>query len=287
MLVGLGFIAIYVVLVGVVSFLEQPLAQKLDAFRLGAALRLGALFTAVAALLAERGSVIPDFEPGLAGVGIGLILGIGSVFYCLALSRLRAWVAASVANGYVAVTVLLGVVVLGEDLTWFVAAGLALTLVGVVALSWQEPAAAESQGVHRFLAAAWPLGVYIVLVGTGAFLAKPALGSLSALQLNALTALGMAAVALAAVGVRDRRVPTSPAALATAGVGVLLGLGGVGYYLALERLPVSVAATLGNTSVLVTAALAILVRHQTVTPRQIAGAATTLAGVCLLTIPQP
>lgn len=287
MVAGLGFIAVYVVLVGVVSFLEQPLAQKLDAFRLGAALRLGALTTAVAALLAGRGSVIPDLEPGLVGVGIGLVLGIGSVFYCLALSRLRAWVAASVANGYVAVTVLLGVVVLGEDMTWFVVAGLVLTLAGVIALSWQEPAEAESQGVHRFLAAAWPLGVYIVLVGTGAFLAKPALGSLSALQLNALTALGMAAVALAAVGVRDRRVPTGPAARATAGVGVLLGLGGVGYYLALERLPVSVAATLGNTSVLVTAALAILVRHQTVTPRQIAGAATTLIGICLLTIPQP
>jgi probable blue pigment (indigoidine) exporter len=287
MLIGLGFIVVYVVLVGVVSFLEQPLAQKLDAFRLGASLRLGALITAVAALLGGRGSAIPDLEPGLAGVGIGLLLGIGSVFYCLALSHLRAWLAASIANGYVAVTILLGVVVLGEDLTWFVAAGLTLTLAGVVALSWQEAGEADSHGAHRSLAAAWPLGVYIVLVGIGAFLAKPALGGLSALQLNALTALGMAAVALAAVGVRDRRVPTGPAALATAGVGVLLGLGGVGYYLALERLPVSVAATLGNTSVLVTAALAILVRHQTVTPRQVAGAVTTLAGVCLLTIPQP
>ncbi|MGH2615985.1 MAG: EamA family transporter [Thermomicrobiales bacterium] len=286
MLAALGFIGVYVVLVGVASFLEQPLAQKLDAFRLGAALRLGALIMAVAALLAGRGPAIPSLEPVLAGIGIGLILGFGSVFYCLALARLRAWLAASVANGYVAATVLLGVVVLGEHLTWFVIAGLTLTLTGVVALSWQKPAEAGSHSLRRSLAAAWPLGVYIVLVGVGVFLQKPALRGLTALQLNALTALGMAMVALAAVGVRDRRIPTGPAALATAGVGILLGLGGVGYYLALERLPVSVAATLANTSVLVTAALAILVRHQAVTRRQIVGAAATLAGVCLLTISQ-
>ena len=36
MLVALGFIGINVVLVGLASFLEQPLAQKLDAIRLGA-----------------------------------------------------------------------------------------------------------------------------------------------------------------------------------------------------------------------------------------------------------
>ena len=111
MLVALGFIGANVMLEGVASFLEQPLSRKLDAFRLGAALRLGGLVVAVVALLAGRGPAIPALEPGLAGVGIGLILGIGSAFYCLALSRLAPWLAASVANGYVAVTILLGVVV--------------------------------------------------------------------------------------------------------------------------------------------------------------------------------
>jgi drug/metabolite transporter (DMT)-like permease len=286
-LLALGFIGANVVLVGLASFLEQPLAQKLDAFQLGAALRLGALIVAVAALLAGRGPAIQDLESGLAGIGIGLILGAGSAFYCLALSRLAPWLAASVSNGYVAVTILLGIVLLGEDLTWFVSAGLALTFAGVVALSWRKPAEAGSHGLRRSLAAIWPLGPYILLVGVGAFLEKPTLRGLTALQLNSLTALGMAIVALAAVGARDRRFPTGPAALGAGGVGILLGLGALGYYLGLVRLPVSVAATLSNTSVLVTVALAVVVRHQAITPRQVAGAAATLAGVSLLTIPQP
>jgi drug/metabolite transporter (DMT)-like permease len=287
MLVALGFIGAYVVLVGVASFLEQPLSRQLDAFRLGAALRLGGLLMAVVALFAGRDPVIPDLGPGLAGVGIGLILGIGSAFYCLALSGLAPWLAASVANGYVAVTIVLGIVVLGDVMTWFVVAGLALTLAGIVALSWREPPHAGRRGARRSLAAVWPLGPYIVLVGVGVFLEKPALASLTALQLNALTALGMAVVALVAVVARDRHLPTGSAAIGASGIGLLLGLGAVGYYLGLDRLPVSVAATLSNTSVLVTVALAVVFRHQVITPRQVVGAATTLVGVSLLTLPQP
>jgi drug/metabolite transporter (DMT)-like permease len=287
MLVALGFIGTYVVLVGVASFLEYPLSRQLDAFRLGAALRLGALIMAVVALVAGRGPIIPELEPGLAGVGIGLILGVGSGFYCLALVGLAPWLAASVANGYVAVTILLGIVVLGEDLTWFVIAGLTLTFTGIVALSWREPTDVGRRSARRSLAAVWPLGPYIVLVGVGVFLEKPALRSLTALQLNALTALGMAVVALAAVVARDRRLPTGSAARGASGVGLLLGLGAVGYYLGLERLPVSVAATLSNTSVLVTVALAVVFRHQVITLRQVVGAVTTLVGVSLLTLPQP
>jgi drug/metabolite transporter (DMT)-like permease len=287
MLLPLGFIGANVVLVGVASFLEQPLSRQLDAFRLGAALRLGGLLMAVLALLVARGPAVPDLAPGLAGVGIGLILGIGSAFYCLALSRLAPWLAASVANGYVTVTILLGVVVLGEHLTSFVIIGLALTLAGIVALSWRDPPAGERRDARRSLASVWPLVPYILLVGVGAFLEKPALRTLTPLQLNALTALGMAIVAVAAVGVRDRRLPTGSAALGAGGVGLLLGLAAVGYYLGLDRLPVSVAATLSNTSVLVTAALAVVIRHQAVTRRQVIGAVTTLAGVSLLTLPRP
>jgi drug/metabolite transporter (DMT)-like permease len=222
----------------------------------------------------------------LFGLGIGLMLGVGSAFYCLALSQLAPWLAASVANGYVAVTILLGVVVLGEHLTGLAIAGLALTLVGIVALSWREPTDAKHRGARQSLAAVWPLVPYILLVGVGAFLEKPALRGLTAFQLNALTALGMAIVAVVALSGRGRSrgFPTGPAALGAMGVGLLLSLGAVGYYLALERLPVSVAATLSNTNVLVTAALAVIFRHQAVTAWQVVGAAATLAGVSLLTL---
>jgi drug/metabolite transporter (DMT)-like permease len=286
MLTALAFIGASVMLGGVASFLEHPLSRQLDAFRLGAALRLGTLILAASALMAARGPVAPSLNAGLAGLGIGLILGIGSVFYCLALSGMAPWLAASVANGYIAVTILLGVAVLGETLTWLTITGLALTFAGIVALSWRKPDAADSEGLRRSLAAIWPLGPYILLVGVGVFLEKPALRGVTALQLNTLTSLGMAIVAVAAVMVRDRRLPTGPAALRGGGVGLLFGLSALGYYLGLEYLPVSVAATLSNTSVLVTVVLAIAFRHQAITRRQVAGAVATLAGVSLLTLHQ-
>lgn len=286
MLTALAFIGASVVLGGVASFLEHPLSRQLDAFQLGAALRIGGLVLAASALLATRGPVLPGLASGLAGLGIGLILGVGSVFYCLALAGLAPWFAASVANGYIAVTILLGVVVLGETLTWPAIAGLALTLAGIVALSWRKPDAAESHD-RPSLAAMWPLGPYILLVGLGVFLEKPALRGVTALQLNLLTALGMALVAVAAVMIRDHRLPTGPAARGGGGVGLLFGLGALGYYLGLEDLPVSVAATLSNTSVLVTAVLTVAVRRQPITRPQAAGAVATLAGVSLLTLSQP
>ena len=287
MLTALAFIGASVVLGGVASFLEHPLSRQLDAFRLGAALRLGTLILAAGALIAAGGPLVPDLTSGLAGLGIGLILGIGSVFYCLALAGLAPWLAASVANGYIAVTILLGVAVLGETLTWLALTGLALTFVGIVALSWRNPNAADSHGLRPSLAALWPLGPYILLVGVGVFLEKPALRSVTALQLNALTALGMAIVAVVAVMVRHHRLPTGSAALGGGGVGLLFGLSALGYYLGLEYLPVSVAATLSNTSVLVTVVLAVVFRHQAITRRQIAGAVATLAGGSLLTLPPP
>lgn len=287
MLTALAFIGASVVLGGVASFLEHPLSRQLDAFRLGAALRLGGLLLAGGALLAAGGPGMPSLTLSLAGLGIGLILGVGSAFYCLALEGTAPWLAASIANGYIAVTILLGVAVLGETLTWLAVAGLALTFAGIVALSWRKPDAAESQGPRRSLSKLWPLGAYMLLVGVGVFLEKPALGGVTALQLNALTALGMAIVAVAAVVIRDHRLPSGPAALSAGGVGLLLGLSALGYYLGLERLPVSVAATLSNTSVLVTVALTVVFQHQTITRPQVAGAVATLAGVSLLALQQP
>jgi drug/metabolite transporter (DMT)-like permease len=71
--------------------------------------------------------------------------------------------------------------------------------------------------------------------------------------------------------------------LAAAGVGLMIGLGGVAYFLGLAHLPVSIAATLGNAYLLVTTALAVVVRGQTLGRWQIVGAVATVAGVCLLT----
>lgn len=343
MLSALACMALYILLFGVAALLEQPIARHLDAFQLDALLRIAAAVVALAALLVVRGPALPGWAPALAGIGIGLISGSGSLCYCVALDRLPSDLAACLANGYLVVTVVLGIVVLHEPLTVFTLAGLALTIGGAVVLSLRSRSAPDvgsvsSAGGSRFalVAAAAPappsastsasapaasanassgspsalasapsstsltglawLAGYVALVGVGAFLEKPALQQLAPLQLNALAAIGMVTVGLGSVGMArvERRQRGAGALLGTRrvrqaamGIGVMIGAGSIFYYLALAHLPVSVAAALANTYVLVTMVLAALVFHQPMTLRKAGGVLAMLAGIVLLTLRLP
>lgn len=77
--------AVYVVLVGVASFVESPVGRGLGAFQLNALIRTGSLAAAVVALIAAHGLTFPAARPAIVGLGIGLQTGIGSFFYCFAL----------------------------------------------------------------------------------------------------------------------------------------------------------------------------------------------------------
>ena len=362
MLSAFASMALYILLLGVAALLEQPIARGLDAFHLDALLRVGAAAVALVALLISlHGLSLPGWEPALAGVGIGLISGTGSLCYCVALNRLPSDLAACLANGYLVVTIVLGIVVLHEPLTAFTLAGLALTIGGAIVLSMRsgDKSAAgrgASAGGSRFalvappalpssfppsasssaspsaspapstsltssapdsasspvpmpspssvdtgtsssgqlLGLAW-LGANVVLVGVGAFLEKPALEQLAPLQLNALAAFGMMCVGLIAVSVarldrRGRRASVSGSRrmrLPAVGIGLMIGAGSVFYYLALVHLPVSIAAALANTYVLVTVVLAVPVFHQRVTWHKAGGVLAMLVGVVLLTLRLP
>ncbi len=138
---------------------------------------------------------------------------------------------------------------------------------------------------------------YIALVGVGAFLEKPALQQLAPLQLNALAALGMVAIGLGSVGISRvdrhhwRRAGTLPETRrlrrAALGIGVMIGAGSIFYYLALAHLPVSVAAALANTYVVVTVVLAVPVFHHPLTLRKAGGVLAMVTGVVLLTLRLP
>ena len=55
------------------------------------------------------------------------------------------------------------------------------------------------------------MGIYVVMIGVGAFLEKPALKGLTATQLNVLMGIAMTAVAVIALAVRGPRLPmTNP-----------------------------------------------------------------------------
>ena len=114
---SLGYVLVYVVLVGVASFVESPVGRGFGAFQLNALIRTGSLAAAAIALVATHGFTLPATRSALAGLGIGLLTGVGSLFYCFALDYLPVSSVVTFSNLYVAITTLLGIVALGESVT--------------------------------------------------------------------------------------------------------------------------------------------------------------------------
>lgn len=237
---SLGYVAIYVVLAGVASFAEKPAGRGFGAFQLNALIRVGSLAAAVVALIFANGLAFPATSYLLAGLGIGLITGAGSMLYCFGLDYLPVSLVVTLSNLYIVITIVLGIVVLHEPVTALKIAGLTCIIAGVLILG-HSPA---RYAAHPQASAASPpprqargfviMGVYIVLIGVGAFLEKPALKGLTATQLNALMGIAMTAVAGTALAVKGPRLPMTKSTLGVLGVGVMIGAASVFYFLGLR-----------------------------------------------------
>jgi len=64
-------------------------------------------------------------------IGVGAMIGLGSIFYFLGLMRLPVSITVGVANGYVVVTILLSVLIGHAALPWSKRLAIALTVAGV------------------------------------------------------------------------------------------------------------------------------------------------------------
>ena len=287
--VSLGYVAIYVALVGVASFIEKPAARGFGAFQINALIRAGSLAAAVVALVLAHGLALPATIYLLAGLGIGLITGAGSMLYCFGLDYLPVSLVVTLSNLYIVVTIVLGIVFLHEPVTGLKIAGLTCIIAGVVILG-HSPAryAAHTQGstasAPRQARGFVIMAIYIVLIGVGAFLEKPALKGLTATQLNALMGIAMTAVAGTALAVKGPRLPMTKRTLAVLGVGIMIGAASVFYFLGLRGLPVSVASAASNASVVVTVMLSAIFLHQPIGRARGAGLALTLLGATLLAL---
>ncbi|MGI8609106.1 MAG: EamA family transporter [Candidatus Dormibacteria bacterium] len=289
MTVSLGFVGVYAVLIGVASFMERPLSRGVHAVQLNVLIRGGSLATAAVAVLAVHGLALPSVPSVLAGLGIGLITGIGSIFYCFALGYLPVSLVVTFSNLYLVVTILLGIVLLREPVTVLKLAGLATTLAGVLLLS-QVPARygvhAEAAGHSKTVSirAVGLLAAYIVLIGIAAFLEKPALRGLDATQLNALMAVSMAALGGIVLAVHGPPLRITKRTLGGFGVGAMIGLASVFYFLGLRDLPISIAAAASSGSVVVTVMLSAVVLHQPLTGVRSGAIGLTVIGVVLLAL---
>jgi transporter family protein len=286
---SLGYVAVYVVLVGVASFIELPAGRSFSAFQLNVLIRVGSLAAGAAAFFAVHGTTLPVGPSVLVGLGIGLITGVASICYCLSLNYLPVSLVVTFANLYIVITILLGIIVLGEPVTTLKIAGLACTLAGVLVLA-HPPA---KYGVHLETSSATKalpvrafviMGLFIFLSGVGAFLEKPALRGLDATQLNGLQAIAMTAVAGLALAVEGHRLPMAKRTLGGIGVGAMIGVASIFYFLGLRGLPVSIAAASSNAYMVVTVLLSTIVLRQPLTRSRGGAIALTLVGVTLLAL---
>ena len=287
-MVSFAFIAAYAVIIAIASVIEVPISRGFASVQLNLLIRLGSLGVAVLALVVVHGIAVPTGPFALAGLGIGILTGIGSIVYCIALIEMPLSLVVTLANLYIVITCLLGMTLLHESVTVLKIAGLTLTLGGVLLLAYPP---SSRYGVHSATSVAkkapkarvfLTMGGYIVIIGIGAFLEKPALRGLDATQLNGLMAVAMTAIALVAFAVESPRLPMSFRSLGALGVGAMVGVASVAYFLGLRSLPVSVAAAASNSYIVITVLLSALVLHQPMTKVRSGAIAITVGGVTLL-----
>lgn len=132
---GLFYLASYILLVGVASFLQKFAMKTLSPYQINFLMAIGMAVTAIPALWFVQKSVnIPAKDLPL-GIAIGLMMAIGSIAYVLALSKLPLGVTASVSASYLIVVVVLSWIFLHEAFTFWKLLGVLLTLIGVAILS--------------------------------------------------------------------------------------------------------------------------------------------------------
>jgi drug/metabolite transporter (DMT)-like permease len=137
-LTGFAFLAGYVVMVGMASFLQKFGMKQLNPYQINFLMAVGMLVTAVPALWVTQGNLTVPAKALPLGAPIGLLMALGSISYVLALSKLPVGTAAAISTSYVVLVVVLSRLFLGETLSWVKIAGIMLTAVGVALISLEE-----------------------------------------------------------------------------------------------------------------------------------------------------
>jgi len=135
---GFGFLAGYVVMVGVASFLEKFSMKQLNPYQVNFLMAIGMAVTAIPALWIKQGSLRVPTGALPLGAPIGLLMALGSICFVLALAKLPVGMATAISTSYVVLVFFLSWLLLHESMSWMKIAGTILTIGGVVLLSWEQ-----------------------------------------------------------------------------------------------------------------------------------------------------
>ena len=135
---GFIFLGIYILLVGVASFLQKFTMKELNPYQVNFLMAIGMALTAVPALLLTQGNLTVPIKSLPLGAPIGLLMALGSISYVLALSKVPVGTAAAISTSYILLVVVLSRVFLHESLSWLKIGGIVLTIAGVALLSLEQ-----------------------------------------------------------------------------------------------------------------------------------------------------
>lgn len=133
-----GFLAGYVVLVGVASFLEKFSMKQLNPYQVNFLMAIGMAVTAVPALWIKQRSLSVPTKALPLGAPIGFLMALGSICFVLALAKLPVGMATAISTSYVLLVIVLSWIFLSESMSWMKIVGTLLTISGVALLSWEQ-----------------------------------------------------------------------------------------------------------------------------------------------------
>lgn len=134
---GYLFILGYVLIIGIATFLMKVSLKSLSPYQLNFLMGIGMLITGIPALLIAHRTFKMPVKDLPVGFAIGIMMATGSILYVLALNKLSASVASVLAATYVAVVIVLSWLFLKESFDAIKIAGVALTFVGVLLLTYR------------------------------------------------------------------------------------------------------------------------------------------------------
>jgi drug/metabolite transporter (DMT)-like permease len=135
---GYLFILGYIVLVGVATFLMKVGLKSMSAYQMNFLMGIGMLLTGIPALLiAQKSFKLPAKEVPM-GLGIGILMALGSILFVLGINKLPASVASVLAATYVLVVIILSWIFLKESFDAIKILGIILTFVGALLLTYRS-----------------------------------------------------------------------------------------------------------------------------------------------------
>jgi transporter family protein len=245
------------------------------------------LLVGLAIYYGEIGQVDPSSRAFWAFFLAGAIgASFGKVFYYRGIDLIGASKATSVKNGSPLLTVILAVLFLGEEMSWFIVAGVTLIVVGIAVLSQAQTSPATGAGRFEYLL--FPL-IAAFCFGINPIFKKIGVSAAGLPVLGALVTQSTALVCMLAFGrfmglkVKRVRVPLR-GLLFFSLAGVTEAVGSLCTFFALIHGPAALLSPIWRVSPLVTFALArfTLKGIEVVTLRDGMAAALIVAGVFVL-----